>query len=196
MANVAYIRTSTRDQKYDRQKEILSSIEMDKVFLEKVSGKDKNRAELQRMLDYIRDGDILYVESLSRLARNMRDLLDIVDELEVKGVSLISIKESFIDTTNASGKLIFNIFATLSEFEREVIKERQKEGIEIAKKQGKYKGRKKINITYDKKFEDNFIKWKNGEIKAVEFMRLLNLKKGTFYRRIREYEEKSDCTSD
>jgi DNA invertase Pin-like site-specific DNA recombinase len=141
------------------------------------------------MLEYVREDDILYVESISRLGRNLKDLLNIVESLNDKGVGLISLKESHIDTTSPQGKLIFNIFATLAEFEREQNKQRQMEGIAIAKAEGKYKGRKKIEIQIDKKFEKLYQEWKSEKITAVQFMKELDLKKNTFYRRIKEYEE-------
>lgn len=113
---------------------------VDKVFKEKISGKDKNRPELMRMLEYIREGDVVVVESLSRLGRSTRDLPSIVDDLRAKKVGLISLKES-IDTETPQGRFMMQVFAALSELEREAIKERQKEGIEAAKRRGKHLGR-------------------------------------------------------
>ena len=188
MANIAYIRVSSDTQNTERQELLLKGLDIDKLYLEKASGKDIKRPELKNMLDYIREGDILYIESISRLGRNLKDLLEIVELLSEKGVGLISIKENFIDTTTPQGRLIFNIFATLAEFERENIKERQKEGIEIAKSKGIYKGRKKIKIEFDKNFEKLYKMWENKEITAVKFMDELNVKRNTFYRRIKEYE--------
>ena len=112
----------------------------EKVFSDMLSGKDRNRPGLQAMLDYIREGDVLYVESISRLARSTRDLLQIVEELQVKGVQFVSEKES-IDTSTPQGRFILTVFAALSELEREQIRQRQAEGIAIAKQQGKYQGR-------------------------------------------------------
>lgn len=189
MAKIAYIRVSSESQNTQRQELALNDIGIDKIFVEKISGKDTNRPQLQKMLEYVREEDILYVESISRLGRNLKDLLNIVESLNDKGVGLISLKESHIDTTSPQGKLIFNIFATLAEFEREQNKQRQMEGIAIAKAEGKYKGRKKIEIQIDKKFEKLYQEWKSEKITAVQFMKELDLKKNTFYRRIKEYEE-------
>mgnify|MGYP000951490155 CR=1 FL=1 len=189
MAKIAYIRVSSESQNTQRQELALNDIGIDKIFVEKISGKDTNRPQLQKMLEYVREDDILYVESISRLGRNLKDLLNIVESLNDKGVGLISLKESHIDTTSPQGKLIFNIFATLAEFEREQNKQRQMEGIAIAKAEGKYKGRKKIEIQIDKKFEKLYQEWKSEKITAVQFMKELDLKKNTFYRRIKEYEE-------
>jgi DNA invertase Pin-like site-specific DNA recombinase len=189
LAKIAYIRVSSESQNTQRQELALNDIGIDKIFVEKISGKDTNRPQLQKMLEYVREDDILYVESISRLGRNLKDLLNIVESLNDKGVGLISLKESHIDTTSPQGKLIFNIFATLAEFEREQNKQRQMEGIAIAKAEGKYKGRKKIEIQIDKKFEKLYQEWKSEKITAVQFMKELDLKKNTFYRRIKEYEE-------
>lgn len=189
MAKIAYIRVSSESQNTQRQELALKDICIDKIFIEKISGKDTNRPQLQKMLDYIREDDVLYIESISRLGRNLKDLLNIVEILNNKGVGLISLKESHIDTTSPQGKLIFNIFATLAEFEREQNKQRQMEGIAIAKVEGKYKGRKKIELQIDKEFEKLYKDWKSKNITAVQFMKELDLKKNTFYRRIKEYEE-------
>lgn len=118
-------------------------IGVEKIFIEKISGNNVNRPELQRMLEYIREEDIVYIESISRLGRSLKDLLDIVDTSNNKGVGLVSLKENHIDTTTPQGKLIFNIFATLSEFERESLKQKQREGIIIGKANGVYIRKKK-----------------------------------------------------
>lgn len=186
--NIGYVRVSTREQNTARQIEALNKLDMDRIYEEKISGKDTNRQQLKEMLNFAREGDVIYIESLSRLGRSLKDLLNIVDTLNNKGVGLVSLKESHINTTTPQGKLIFNIFASLSEFERETIRERQKEGIEIAKKQGKFKGRQKQEIDKEK-FKEIYDRWKAGEITAVKAMQVLGLKKNTFYRRVTEYEE-------
>lgn len=185
--NIAYVRVSSKEQNTARQLEALKDKNIEKIYEEKISGKDTNRPQLQDMLSFVRYGDVIYIESISRLGRNLKDLLDIVDQLNTKNVGLVSLKESHIDTTTPQGKLIFNIFASLSEFERETIRERQLEGIEIAKQQGKYKGRPKQKID-NQKFEEVYNKWKSGEIKAVNAMQVLGLKKNTYYRYVKEYE--------
>jgi DNA invertase Pin-like site-specific DNA recombinase len=184
---VAYIRVSTKDQNTARQDEVFKEMEITKIFSEKISGKNANRPELKLMLDYVREGDVLFVESFSRLGRSTRDLIEIVDQLNKKSVQLVSLKEK-IDTTTPAGKLMFHIFASLSEFEREVLKQRQKEGIELAKKAGKYKGRKPIPINFEK-FKNVYEEWKSGKIKAVEAMKKINLQKSTFYRIVKKYEK-------
>ncbi len=190
MANIAYMRVSTMEQNMDRQENAFSHLKIDKIFKEKISGKDNNRPELLAMLEYVRENDIIYVESISRLGRNLKNLLVIFDQINDKGIGLVSLKENFIDTTTISGKLIFSIFATLSEFERDSIKLRQSEGIKIAKQNGRYMGRKKIQFSVDKQFTDSYINWKSGHLQSKEFMKNLGLKSNTFYRRIKEFENK------
>lgn len=186
MAKIGYIRVSTEEQNTARQEEALNKLNLDRIFIEKISGKDRNREQLKVMLNYVREGDILYIESLSRLGRSTLDLINIVNELNEKHVQLISLKE-FIDTSTPSGKLTFTIFAALAEFERETTRLRQREGIEIAKKQGKYKGRKTIEYNI-KIFQEFYPLWKSGKLTAVDFMKRLNVKKTTFYKIINEYE--------
>jgi DNA invertase Pin-like site-specific DNA recombinase len=184
---VGYIRVSTQEQNTDRQVKLLKEKQVEKLFIEKVSGKNTNRKELHAMLEYVREGDTVIVESYSRLARSTKDLLNIVDILENKGVNFISLKEN-IDTTTPQGKLMFTIFAGLAQFEREQTLQRQKEGIAIAKEQGKYKGRKPIDINKEL-FQTVYKQWKAGEITGVEATKKLNISKSTFYRRIKEYKQ-------
>ena len=144
MARIAYVRVCTIDQNDGRQREALAKFDIEKWFSEQASGKaTKGRNELQAMLDYVRAGDTVYIESFSRLARNTQDLLRIVEQLTVKGVELCSLKEN-IDTSTAAGRLMLTMIAAIAQFERECTLERQREGIELAKRVGKYKGRGKI----------------------------------------------------
>ncbi len=135
------------------------------------------------MIDFLREGDTLYVESISRLSRSIRDLLKTVDILAEKGVILISDKEK-IDTNTPNGRFMLSIFGALSELEREQTLQRQREGIEQAKKRGVYKGRVPIKID-EKRFKEVCKRWTDGEITAVEAMRKLNLSSNTFYRRVK-----------
>ena len=186
MSKIGYVRVSTEDQETARQLKLMEDYKVDKIFEEKASGKNTSRVEFRKMMDYVREGDILYVESISRLSRSVRDLLKIVDELTEKGVHFVSAKES-IDTSTPQGRFVLTIFAALSELEREQLLQRQREGIEIAKAQGKYKGRKRIEID-EELFKIFYKKWKAGEITAVQFQRKLGLIPNTFYRRIKRYE--------
>lgn len=118
MSKIDYIRVSITEQETGRQEELMKQIGVDKVFLDKSAGKNTDRPEFQAMMSYLRDGDILYVESISRLSRSIRDLLRTIDELNIKGVKFVSSKES-IDTTTPQGRFVLSIFAALSELERE-----------------------------------------------------------------------------
>lgn len=184
MALIGYARVSTQEQNEGRQLETFAEIGVEKYFVDKCSGKDAARPQLAAMRDYVRDGDTVVVTEYSRLARSVRDLLEIVDELTRKGVQLRSIKEQF-DTTTPQGKLMLTIFAGLAEFEREMILQRQREGIEIAKKAGKYKGRKPL--PFDEKLFRREVKlWRAGEQTAIETMKHLNMKSNRFYRKVKE----------
>lgn len=189
MANIAYIRVSSEQQNTSRQFEILEQnhIKIDKFFEEKVSGKNtKDRPQLQAMLNYVREDDTVFVESISRLARNTQDLLRIVALLQEKNVNFKSIKESF-DTSTPTGKFVLTMFAALAELERSTIRERQREGIDLCLKENRPYGRPKIKISNT--FAKNYKKWKASEITAVEFMRLEGLKKSTFYNMVKEFEK-------
>lgn len=183
---IFYARVSTEDQNLARQLAMAKEQKAEKIFQEKLTGKNKDREELKKMMDYAREGDIVVVESISRMARNTRDLLSLVDKLQEKGVEFISLKES-IDTTTPQGRFILTIFAALAELEREQTLQRQREGIAIAKKEGKYKGRQPIQID-ESKFKKSYKDWKSGTITARIFMNRIGLKPNTFYRRIKEFE--------
>lgn len=186
--NIAYVRVSTKEQNTARQFANFEKqgLVISKVFEEKISGKDSNRPQLKAMLEYIRQGDCVYVESLSRLARSTRDLLNITAVIEEKGANLISLKEN-IDTSTPQGRLIFTVFSAIAQFERECIKERQQEGIEIAKAQGKM-GRPSAVISDT--FADHYRAWKQGDITAKAFMDAEGLKRATFYRLVKKYENR------
>lgn len=185
--NIAYVRVSTIDQNDKRQIEALKEHDIDKWFTEKVSGKNTNRPQLRAMIDYAREGDIVYIHSLDRLARSTKDLLEIVEKLQAKNVNLVSNKEK-IDTTTATGKLMLTMIGAIAEFERANMLERQREGIAIAKAEGKYKGRKKID--YPSNWEEVYKHWKNRELTGTKAMEILELKRNTFYKLVKEYENK------
>ena len=191
MANIAYIRVSTIEQNTGRQHEDFTAkgIVLDKVFEEKLSGKNTDRPQLQAMLAYLREGDTLYVESFSRLARSTRDLLNIVNTLTEKGVSFVSLKEN-VDTTTSQGKFMLTVFAGLYELERDNILERQREGIDLALKEGRPYGRP--SATLSATFSKNYQLWKQGELKAVDFMKRENIPKSTFYKLVKRYENENN----
>lgn len=184
--NVAYVRVSTIDQNEERQIEGLKKYGIEKWFIEKISGKDTNRPKLQSMLDFVREGDTIYIHDFSRLARNTKDLLEIVELLQRKNVILISNKEG-IDSGTPSGKLMLTMIGAIAEFERQNLLEKQREGIEIAKKNGVYKGRKPIEI--DEKFKEYYVRYQHREFSKVEFAKKIGVSRSTLYRMIREYRE-------
>lgn len=185
---LGYARVSTVEQNEQRQIKALleKGVAEDAIYLDKQSGKNTDRQQLKELMSFARKGDTVITESISRIARNTKDLLSIVDELTKKGVDFISLKES-IDTTTPQGKFMLTIFAAMAELERESILERQKEGIAIAKANGVYKGRQRIAIDNDM-FQKVVERWEKGDISAVDAMKLLNLKPNTFYRRVKEYK--------
>lgn len=142
---VGYVRCSTAEQNEARQLKMMEEQGVERIFTDKASGKNTDRVAFQEMMAFIREGDVVIVESISRIARNTRDLLSIVAELTEKGVEFVSLKEN-IDTTTPQGRFILTVFGALAELERESILERQREGIAIAKAEGKYKGRKPVEI--------------------------------------------------
>ncbi|NFR85686.1 recombinase family protein [Clostridium botulinum] len=187
--NIAYVRVSTVEQNEGRQLEGLKKYDIDKWFTEKVSAKDTNRPKLKELLDYAREGDIVFVWDFSRLARSTKDLLNLVEQFQVKGIHLRSIKEN-LDTSTPTGKLMLTMIGAINEFERTNMLERQKEGIALAKAEGKYKGRKEID--YPDNWDEIYPKWKNRELTGSKAMELLGLKRNTFYKLVKEFEGKSD----
>lgn len=181
---VGYVRCSTVEQNEARQLKMMEEQHAEKVFVDKASGKNTDREAFKEMMSFVREGDAVVVESISRIARNTRDLLTIVSELAEKKVEFISLKEN-IDTTTPQGRFMLTVFGALAELERENILERQREGIEIAKSEGKYKGRKPVGFDEDK-FKTVCKRWRNAEITATAAMRDVGLKPNTFYRRVKD----------
>lgn len=179
---IGYIRVSTAEQSTIRQEVLMRELGVSELYIDRASGKSADRPELQRMLAYVRKGDTVIVESISRFARNTRDLLELVETLAEKEVDFVSKKES-IDTTTPSGKFMLTVFGAVAELEREYILQRQREGIAIAKQRGVYKGRKPIERA---DFAPIVTKWRTGEITAVEAMRRLDMKPSTFYRKVKQ----------
>jgi len=185
--NIAYIRVSTIEQDDTRQKEALKMHDIDKYFIEKASAKDTNRPQLQAMFEYVRENDVIYVKDFSRLARSTKDLLEIVEILNKKGVKLISLKES-LDSDTSTGKLMLTMIGAIYEFERTNLLERQKEGIAIARQKGKYKGRKEIKHPVN--WSVIYSEWKQRNLTGIEAMKRLGLKPNTFYKLVKEWELK------
>lgn len=182
---VGYVRVSTTEQNTARQEDLMKSLGVDKVFAEKISGKDTGRPELQNLLEYVREGDTVVVESYSRFARSTRDLLNLLDLLESKGVKFISVKEN-IDTSTPQGRLMLAIFAGLAQFEREVMLERQKAGILHAKAAGKYKGRRRKQIP---DFNTYYQKVKSGDMTVTKACEELRISRSTWYGHLKKMKK-------
>lgn len=179
MAKIGYIRTSTTHQKggLERQSFALPT-DLDKVFKDEASGKDTERPEFKKMMDYIREGDIVYFESFSRISRSLSDLLKILDTFNEKGVAFISLKEN-IDTSGATGKLIVSVLGAINAYEREINAERREFNYRKAYNEGKV-GRPRAVV--DDEFKAIVKEWRDGKITAVEAMKKSGFPKATFYK--------------
>lgn len=185
---VAYVRVSTIEQNEARQIEALKEFDIDKWFVEKMSGKDTDRPEFKAMMDYVREGDELYVMDLSRLSRSTTDFMQTMDKLQAKNVKLISLKEK-IDTNSAMGEALVKIVAVLNELERKNMLERQAEGIKIAKANNKYHGRQY------KQYDDMDLLMKKlsdiklGKRTVSSLANELNVTRPTIYNWLKHYEK-------
>lgn len=181
---LAYVRVSTAEQNEQRQVEAMKRYDIEKWFIEKVSGKDINRPKLQELLDFAREGDTIHIHDFSRLARSTKDLLDIVEQLNTKGVHLVSNKEN-IDSSTPTGRLLLTMVGAINEFERTNLLERQREGIAIAKREGKYKGSKAITIA---DFPEHYHRYMTRQITKSALARQLGVSRPTLDRLIAEHE--------
>lgn len=182
---VAYIRVSTVEQNTARQEEALKGLGIEKFFIEKVSGKNMDRPKLQEMLSYVREGDTCYCVDFSRMARSCQDLLSICELCEKKSVRLVSLKENF-DTSTPQGRLMLTIIAAINSFERENLLERQREGIAIAKAQGKYKGRKPIEVEDFTQYYEDYM---SRKINKGQLAKKLKISRPTLDKLFTEYEK-------
>lgn len=181
---VGYCRVSTAEQNTARQEVLMEKLGVDKIFIDKCSGKNTDRPALREMLSFVREKDVIICESISRLCRNVRDLLQFVDDFNRREISVIFLKEN-IDTspTSPTATFILTVLAAISELERDFILQRQREGIEIAKLAGVYKGRKPIDCPdFDKVYQQVEL----GELSATDAFKKLNISKSSWYRRVRE----------
>lgn len=193
MANIAYVRVSTAEQNEERQIEALQKHNIDTWFTEKISGKNMERPQLEEMLRYVRKGDTVYIHDFSRLARSTKDLLSIVEQLQSKEVQLVSNKEN-LDSNTPSGKLMLTMIGAIAEFERANLLERQREGIEIKKREDKelppekrtYKGRKPVSVSKEV-FNEQYARYQKREINKGELAKILNVSRPTLDKLIAEY---------
>lgn len=185
---VGYVRVSTVEQNEARQIEGLKKHGIERWYVEKVSGKNTDRPKLQEMISELQSGDTVYIHDFSRLARSTSDLLKLVEELNERGIHLVSNKEN-IDTSTPTGKLMLTMIGAINEFERTNMLERQKEGIAIAKREGKYKncGRKKKDLADG--YEDLIQQYVDGDITKVQLAVMLNVSRPTLNRILKEYGE-------
>lgn len=186
MANIAYVRVSTVEQNEAWQVEGLKKYSIDKWFTEKISAKDTKRPQLQAMLEYAREGDTIFIWDFSRLARNTKDLLNLIEQLQAKNINLVSCKEN-MDSGTATGKLLLTMVGAINEFERANLLERQREGIAIAKAIGKFKGRKEIRIP---DFQEHYSRYKAREVSKVQLAEELNISRPTLDKLIQCWERK------
>ena len=182
--NIGYVRVSTVEQNEARQLESLKGYDIDKWYTEKVSGKDLNRPKLQEMLEFVREGDTIYIHDFSRISRSVKDLLSLIDTLEAKKVHLVSVKES-LDTSTPAGRLMLTMIGAINEFERANLLERQREGIAIAKAKGKYKGRKAIEI--NEAFIEGYNKYLARKLSKSALAKELGVSRPTLDKLINEY---------
>ena len=177
---VGYIRVSTIEQNEARQiKDLKENAQVEKVFMDKLSGKDTNRPALKELIEYVRENDIVVISEYSRLARNTKDLLEIIETLNAKGVGVISLKENF-DTTTPQGKFMLTVFAGIATLEREMMLQRQREGIAIAKAEGKYKGRQKKALPAD--WQDTIELYNTRKITVTEIAKRYNVSRPVVYK--------------
>ena len=197
---VGYVRVSTKEQNTARQELLMKELGVDKVYIEKVSGKNTNRPELKAMLEFVREGDTVVVESISRFARNTKDLLELIELLQEKKVEFISQKEA-IDTTTPTGKFMLTIFGAVSELERSYILQRQKEGIEampIDSKTGKRKSSKTGRVTgrpsmkYPKEWKKIYNQYITKELNVKQICKLYDIPRSSFYVLVDRYKQENN----
>ena len=184
--NIAYVRVSTVHQNEERQVKNLEKYGIDKWFIEKASAKTKDRPVLQQMIEFAREGDSVYVDDFSRASRSLQDLLEMVEIFNKNKVAFISVKEN-LDTSTPTGKLLLTMMGAINEFQRENLLERQREGIALAKENGKYKGRKEVPLPSN--WNDIYPLYKNKVMPLNRTLEVLGLKKSTFYKFIEKYEK-------
>ena len=180
MATYGYARVSTAEQNLNRQLDMLNKYGIDKIYSEKITGTRKDRPELQKMLENLSNGDTVVIESLSRLGRSTKNLIELMELFNDKGVNLVSLKEN-IDTTTPTGKLLFTLISAISQFERDCLAERTKEGLAAARARGRKGGRPHVS----KNMIEKAIKLYNSkEYTLNEIKKLTGVSRSTLYRYI------------
>lgn len=177
-----YARVSTEQQNLDRQLDALEKYGVDMIFNEKMTGTKRDRPELSKMLDRMTTGDTVVVESLSRLGRSTKDLIELVELFEQKGVHLVSLKES-IDTSTSTGRLLFTLMSAIAQFERDVIADRTREGLRSARARGRCGGRPRVDADAVRKAVKLY---RTGQYSVREIEELTGVKKSTLYRNLKQ----------
>lgn len=190
MATKYYVRVSTTEQKLDRQ--LVAYDAADIIYADKMSGANRNRPELQRMLDDLQSGDVVIVKSLDRLSRSLTDLFSIVNTIKEKGADFKVLDNKDMDTTSPNGKLLFGIMGVIAEYERDMIKQRTREGIDVAKAKGKYQGRKQGSITLKGEPLARFKEFYKLGMKKSRLAKEFNVTRATIYRWIKELQERGE----
>lgn len=186
---VGYARVSTEDQDMIRQTFELRGVGCEKIYQETMTGTKKDRQELNAMLDFIREGDVVVVCELTRISRSTKDLFDLVEKIEAKGAKIKSLKESWLDTTTAHGKLLFTMFAGLAQFERDLISERTKSALAAKKAAGVKLGRPRVN---DEALEKAVRLYATKEFEIKEIENLTRISKSTLYREIGRLKDEAE----
>ncbi|WP_209732654.1 recombinase family protein [Methanococcus voltae] len=176
---VGYARVSTKDQNLERQVQDLKKVGCEKIYLEKISGTIRNRPEFIKMFDSLSSNDIIIVTELTRISRSTKDLVEIVENCKSLNVEIKSLKESWLDTSSAHGKLLFTIFAGLAQFERDLTSERTKNGLAVARARGRVGGRPKVDSN---KLSMAIKLYNSGEYSVSQISNITNVSKATLYR--------------
>lgn len=188
MRKIGYIRVSSEDQNLARQKQQLQEIGMDIIFEEKISGATMNRLELQNMLKEIKSGDVIYVTDLTRITRSTHDLFLLIDLIRGKKAYLKSLKDTWLDLSeeNPYSQFLITIMAGVNQLERDLIRMRQREGIEIAKREGKFKGRVKKYHNNHAGMNYALKLYQDGEMTVKQICEITNISRASIYRKILE----------
>lgn len=183
-----YARVSTDKQELDRQIDMLEAFGVDRIYTEKITGTKANRPELDRMKDVVRDGDIVVIESLSRLGRSTKDLLNLIDEWDKQGVTVVSLKEQ-IDTKTPTGKLLLTVLSAIAQFERDITVQRTQEGLAAARARGRKGGRPKA----DNKAVEKALKLYDSQTHSVkEICQIVDISPSTLYRALKQREQATE----
>ena len=184
---IGYARVSTQDQNLDLQIDALNEAGCKKIYCDKISGSEKSRPELDRMIESLRKGDTVVVFKLDRLGRSLKHLIDLVAQFDKKGVSFKSTQDMMFDTTSSQGRLIFNLFASLAEFERDIIRERTNAGLKSARARGRIGGRPKgLSEEAQKTAEICASLYEGGKHGANEIATRMRISKATLYKYLRQ----------